>query len=251
MFPTPVAMPAQTVKVKENPTPHINWNVNLNNPVFDTEEEKVKHLGGGTSPENRLSAYWTHPVRFLPLFGDPDLYRTVMIDYIPTGTTLKAVLAKVRGGSLELVQYVESIGQSNFMTARIVFHEESCARSFYLLTQLDDFNIAGAKIRAWQVLCPTYPKNWKAVQSYYENQYSRVLIISNAGEDGIRRVQRKLAYQIHTNQIVDIDESQDGGIMVEFTSVAEAVRVAEAFSMDRDLRGNIIEFEQDYCNDRY
>ena len=56
---------------------------------------------------------------------DKNLFRTVMIDFIPIGSTYKDVLSQVCGGSLEQIQLFEPVGNvTNFMTARVVFNYE-------------------------------------------------------------------------------------------------------------------------------
>lgn len=63
---------------------------------------------------------------------DDNLYRTIMIDFIPFGTPYSEVLQQIRGGTLELIQLYGPIGDvTDFVTARIIYTDENGATALY------------------------------------------------------------------------------------------------------------------------
>ena len=71
----------------------------------------------------------------VPKYPDENLYRTVMIDFIPFGTPYSDLLAQIRGGTLESVQMYGPIGNAtDFVTARIIFTDETGAADLYMVS---------------------------------------------------------------------------------------------------------------------
>lgn len=68
----------------------------------------------------------------VPNVLDDNLYRTVMIDFIPFGTHYSDVLQQIRGGTLELIQMYGPIGDvTDFATARVIYTDENGATALY------------------------------------------------------------------------------------------------------------------------
>jgi len=67
---------------------------------------------------------------------DKNIFRTVMIDFIPFGTPYCDVLAQTRGGTLESIQLYGPIGDAtDFVTARVVYTEETGATKLYRVSK--------------------------------------------------------------------------------------------------------------------
>lgn len=64
--------------------------------------------------------------------SETNLFRTIMIDFIPIGTTYSDLLAYIRGGTLESIHLYGPIGDAtDFVTARVVYTEETGAMALY------------------------------------------------------------------------------------------------------------------------
>lgn len=73
--------------------------------------------------------------------ADENIFRTIMIDFIPYGTSYSDVLAQVRGGTLESVQLYGPIGDAtDFVTARIVYIDEGGATNLYRVSSKVDLD---------------------------------------------------------------------------------------------------------------
>lgn len=218
--------------------------------IFEDDQDKINHLGFVSA--QRMTNFYKHPVRYLPRKSEKNLYRTVMIDFIPQGTEYAEILKNVRGGAIESVQLFDPIGSStDFMTARIVFNYELGARSVYMHGQKTGLRIKGQKVRVWQVLEPTYPRNANLENEIFEEGYTRLLLIENATDTALAMLPTKLAYQFKAGFVINVTRSYDNLPMVEFTSVAECSRALHILINDADFGGSRFDFEEDPCCDAY
>ena len=225
----------------------MNWKINPANPLFDDDDQYQRARG------SRTEIFWLHPVRYQPDREEPNLYRTIMIDFIPLGSELKQVLAelnRVRPGELESIQFLPRIGSAtDFMTARLIFHTEYNAQTLLLESEHNGIFINGQKVRVWMVLSPTYPKNHELDENVFINNYTRIFVIDNVSERLVSMLPDKLQSNKQVNMafVVGMMEDTDGSIQVEFTSIAEAVRAFKVLRADREYAHVLIDFVDDYC----
>lgn len=191
-----------------------------------------------------------------------------MIDFIPFGTPYSDVLQQVRGGTLESIQMYGPIGGStDFVTARVIYTDETGATALYRVSdstfyisfantspqrgQDPGVKINGRRVRVWQVLEATYPKNKELEEAVYVHNHTRILVI-HAPIDNIKELlKQKLRAQIEAGLVLDIGITHDGVPMVEFTSIEQSTKALKAFMDDRDLAGADFDFDDDYCNSRF
>ena len=147
---------------------NIKWASSSQQPIFDNQYQlqQAMHTSSGPSHSRKPFAqsvdshsnyFWQHPVRFLPKPEQGNIYRTVMIDYIPVGTRYDYMMQHVRTGALESIQIFLPIpGITNFITARVVFTHEKPALSMVMQYQKrmnagDPMNVNGSVVRVWHV----------------------------------------------------------------------------------------------------
>ena len=193
----------------------IPWVINDHNPIFDDDQDAGAARQFNHLHFNANRTFWAHPVRYLPEVTEQNAYRTIMIDFIPLGSTYKDVLGSIRGGMLESIQLLPPLGRStNFMTARVVFVYEAAARNMYMEDQHMGIFIRGQLVRVWQVLQPTYPRS-VVLQEDIDAGYTRNLMIWEATENQNARLLTKLARQVQTGTLVDDWTSHDGKRVLE------------------------------------
>ena len=223
--------------------------MNRENPVWDDEHDKMLALGHGELPTNQKNSFWKHPVRYIE-YADKNLFRTIMIDYIPIGTTYKDVLEKISGGSLESIQLFDPIGgATEYMTARVVFDYELSASTTANHARDHGMKINGQSVRVWQVLTQTWPKNKDLEDDVFVKCYSRILLISKVSDEQLAPIPAKLAFL--GNSIIEIGRSYDGLPLIEFTSVAAAVKALHKLLIDPELGSAEFDFEEDPCSEPY
>lgn len=95
-----------------------------------------------------MLSFTTKADSLVPKVTAPNIYRTVMIDFIPIGAKYSDILAHIRGGALESIQLYGPVGSAtNFVTARVVFTHELGATTLYQvsftkakeITSIDEF----------------------------------------------------------------------------------------------------------------
>lgn len=168
----PKASPKKASKVQPNTLPdgvlagamrvpilnvNIQWAMNSLVPLFNSESEVRRAKQGTAMSGNNSSYFWRHPVRFSPSATEKNLYRTVMVDYIPLNATYQDVLQHVRTGALESIQLLPPLrGSTDFLTARVVFIYETSATAMAMqyqkrIDQRHPIKIQGCAVRFWQV----------------------------------------------------------------------------------------------------
>lgn len=244
-----------TIQLPGNFDGHPNWLLNKENPVFASEEEKWEAIGGSGIVWIRNSPFATHPVRYLPedAVSDRNAYRTVMIDEIPIGTTMKDVLAQIRGGALESLQLLPPLGRvTSFMTARVVFLHETAADAMKERHQNTPFRINGALVRVWKPIDPTYPLSNEIDDAIWgEEEASRILLIGNTNDYLFGMLPEKLARLNLHRRVIDYSWTWDGYASIEFADVKGAFKFMQELKKDRNFYGADFRYDRDYTVSRY
>ncbi|RMZ86316.1 hypothetical protein DV736_g6457, partial [Chaetothyriales sp. CBS 134916] len=236
---------------------NIKWKVTAENPIYDDEAEKERSLWRERLTSNQNSLFWQHPVRYVE-YLENNLFRTVMIDYIPLGATYPDILANIHGGAIEKIQLVGPIGSTaTYMTARIVFNYELAASLTASHARDHGMRVLGKPVRVWQVITQTYPKTAHLEHDVFENMYTRLLLVNlknaNVGVEA-RELMRgllpaKLAWL--QDELMGMGKTLDGYDLIEFTSVQAATKAMEQLRRDEDFGGIELDFEDDPCAEPY
>jgi hypothetical protein len=231
------------------------WLVTKDNPVFSDDEEMWEAIGEAGITWIRDSPFPEHPVRYMPedAAGTANAYRTVMMDHIPVGTTMKDVLALVRGGALESIQLIPPIGRvTSFMTARIVFNYELAANTMWKYQEKIPFKINGIPVRTWKPVDPTYPRNAELEEAIFgDEDATRIVLIGNIDDDVFAMIPTKLARLNVSRAVVDFCWLYRDEAAIEFADIKSAVRVMKAFREDHDLWGATFRYDEDYTTGKY
>ena len=252
--------PSASQKVVDDVGPlklNIMWKVTPENPIYEDESDKVASIGIQRLPSNQDSRFWRHPVRYIE-YLEKNLFRTVMIDYVPLGTTLQHVLDNIYGGAIEKIELFGPIGKvTNFMTARIVFHYELAASMTASYAREHQMKIKGKSVRVWQVITQTYPKNRQLERDVFENMYTRLLLVNlktatiEEEAKDYRRALLPIKLDWLQSSIIEISKTADGFDLIEFTSVAAATQAMEQLRRDEDFGSIEMDFEDDPCAEPY
>ncbi|EXJ96468.1 hypothetical protein A1O1_01594 [Capronia coronata CBS 617.96] len=231
---------------------HPKWLLNKENPIFDSEEEIWEAVKESGLPWYRNSPFPAHPVRYLPedAVSDRNAYRTVMIDNIPVGTTMKDVLAKIHSGALESIQLLPPIGRvTSTMTARVVFCYEAAADEMKEDHQKEPLSIKGVQVRVWKPIDPTYPLSGDIDDAIWgEEEASRILLIGNVNDYLFGLLPGKLTrFDLH-RQVVEYSWTWDGYVSIEFADIKSAFKAASELKKDADLYGADLRYDRDYTS---
>ncbi|KIW50754.1 hypothetical protein PV05_09542 [Exophiala xenobiotica] len=231
------------------------WSVNKDNPIFNDDEEMWRVCDGATAEWIRNSPFPEHPVRYLPekAVGSLNAYRTVMIDEIPLGTTLKDVLEVVRGGTLQSIQLFPPIGRvCPYMTARIVFVYEASANEMYKQQENAPFIINGAPVRTWKPTDPTYPCSAEVEEAMFsDEQATRIVLIGEIMDDKFAMLEPKMKRFKLDHAVIEYSWTFDGYGSVEFTDVKTAIKAMKELKRDHDFVGAFFRYDDDYTRRAY
>ena len=111
--------------------------------------------------------------------------------------------------------------------------------------------MSGKRVRVWQVIEPTYPKNKDLEKDIYERDHSRILVVESSMANIDEVLEDKLRYQVDQGLVLNIGRTDDDLPMVEFTSIEEATKALQVLMSDPDLKDTGFDFDQDYCADGY
>lgn len=225
----------------------IKWAINKENPALEEEDipELLRSQPYGTS----FDVFWKHPVRYLD-HDSKNIFRTVMIDYIPADATCQDVLDEICSGSLEKIELVPSIANTaKYQTARVVFNFELGASTTANFARDHGMRIKGQTVRVWQVLTQTYPKNSQLDQDVFDRGFTRLLIINNASQEALATLSTKLKW--FKTSIVCFSKTYDGYPLIEFASVASAARAMRLLMRDPNFREAEFDFDEDPCGEPY
>jgi hypothetical protein len=235
---------------------NLRWKVTKENPIFEEDEGHIMSFGSKAAT-SQGSRFWRHPVRYIE-YAEKNLFRTVMIDYIPIGTTYQDILANICGGALERIDLVGPIGNATgYMTARVVFHHELPASTTASYARDYPIKIKGQQVRVWQVITQTYPKNRQLERDVFENMYTRLLLVNLKNAivtDEVKDQMRALLpikLERLTSSIIEFSKTSDGFDLIEFTSVAVAAEAMEMLRTDPNFSGIELDFEDDPCAEPY
>ncbi|EHY51827.1 hypothetical protein ABEF95_003136 [Exophiala dermatitidis] len=244
-----------TVQIPGNFDGHPKWLVTKENPIFESDEEIWAAIKESGPPWMTRSAFADHPVRYLPedAVRDQNAYRTVMMDEIPVGTTMKDVLSMIRGGTLESLQLLPPIGRAtSFMTARVVFLHEGAADGMRARHQRVPFTINGTQVRVWKPIDPTYPLPRDIEDGVWgEDEASRILLIGNIHDSLFEVIPTKLARLALSSSVIEYSWTWDGYASIEFADIKSAFHASRELKAHEDLYDADFRFDRDYTSDKY
>lgn len=234
------------------------WKINKDNPIFgDKRETEEVFRRENIRGFPNTSRFFEHPVRYLPeaAAADVNAYRTVMIDGIPTGTTVMQVLSIVKGGSLESIQLLPPLGAAMpTMTARVVFVFERSAHNMIKHQEANPrqdaaakrFQINGVAVRCWMPTDPTYPRNHDVDQEILESHASRIVGIGDVDEvtyNGLPYIITETC----DKHVIEYTWTVEGHAEIEFSDIATAIKAKTLLEIGEDLwGGDRIQYLHDY-----
>ncbi|KIW17401.1 hypothetical protein PV08_04595 [Exophiala spinifera] len=244
-----------TVKIPESFDGEPKWLVNKNNPLFDTDHEMWQVCAQAFPAWVENSPFPAFPVRYLPeqAAGSANAYRTVMVDAIPVGSTLKDVLTIVRSGILESILLVPPIGRVNpYMTSQVIFVHESAADGMYKRQKTAPFIINGSAVRVWKPMDPTYPSNRQLTEAIFgAEEATRIVLIGNIEEAEFAMVQPKLLRLNLDRYVIEYSVTVDGFGSIEFPSIKTAIKATAELKKDRDFATAVFSYDDDYTREGY
>ncbi|KAJ5887629.1 hypothetical protein N7495_007670 [Penicillium taxi] len=137
----------------------LNWKLKKNN-VFENQEEERKAFNRcyifspGSRKSNMLFQYG---LRYIPGEKELNIYRTVMIDFVPQHMAISEILHSIRGGAVHSAYLADTVAINGFKTAKITFINQKGAMNFFKCVQKDGFYVGINVLPVYVVRSPSYP----------------------------------------------------------------------------------------------
>lgn len=224
MKPQPIAVPWNG---------RIRWD--LTGPsVFDDGQEELEAV---LSPPNLLSKtedvsdlwIFQYGLRYMPLNGALNVYRTIKIDNLPPSATLNQILPQLRAFEIYSARLMDTTRMIGSNTAIIVFVYQNQILSFLRgISQHSGLLIGGHRARVSRVETPTYPIPARLQKLIYKHGYTRSLAVCDLRESLTMELRRVLLKSICRDFVECFEDGYVAGeVLVRFHSVEMASRACE------------------------
>ncbi len=212
------------------------------------------HVGACSGRDTRFPNFFRYGIQYVPAESDTNYLRTVHISNLPLDTTLRDVLARVRGGEIQIATLLDTISITGSLSARIVFRHEAAAEEYtlYVSSYPLFFGEDDTKAEVTLLTTPTYPLNARASNRVNAHAQTRCLCLPNFPPTfSLNALERDLAcgngYRAEALVEMWIDES--GTLHLQFSSVEMAGSAFGILSAWQSYRGLEVRFEADSCAD--
>lgn len=194
--------------------------------------------------------FFRYGIRFEPDPMETDIYRTVLVDNLPAGLTVFALLQFVKSGAIESVKSVETTNITGHLSALITFIHEKGARTFDQQARRTPLIFAGIMARVTLLPSPTYPRTKKLQIAITKHAHTRCLEVRNfpRGVTPAELEHDLRVYQaMRTHRIVSKKMRDDGVLELGFTSVNYAGLAYAVLTTWRRYQGCRVVFVTDPC----
>ncbi|KAL9008876.1 MAG: hypothetical protein Q9173_006041 [Seirophora scorigena] len=190
-------------------------------------------------------------IRFRPDPTETDIYRTVLVDNLPAGVTVSALLQKIRGGAIESVKSLDTTRITGRLSALITFVHEKGARVALGYGVAPPLEFDGVKARVTLLPTPTYPMCQKLQTAITKHAHTRCLAVTNFPRTVVAPAELEHDLRVYpamtTHRIVERKMRADGVLELEFASIDYAGWAYALLTRWQRYRGCKVSFAADPC----
>ncbi|KAL8646033.1 MAG: hypothetical protein Q9210_006367 [Variospora velana] len=194
--------------------------------------------------------FFRYGIRFRPDPMETDIYRTVLVDNLPAGLTVFALLQFVKSGAIENVKSVDTTNITGHLSALITFIHEKGARAFDQQARRTPLVFAGVTARVTLLPTPTYPMTKKLQIAITKHAHTRCLEVKNFPR-GVAPAELerdlRVCQAMTTHRIVSKKMRSDGVLELGFASVNYAGLAYAVLKTWRRYQGCRVVFVADPC----
>ncbi|KAL8640936.1 MAG: hypothetical protein Q9228_002195 [Teloschistes exilis] len=217
-------------------------------------ERAIKiHKREASSQEHQFPDLFRYGVRFRPAPEESDMYRTVIVDDLPSKLSISSLLEHVRGGAVVEAQLHNTATISGHSSAMIIFVHEHGARSFESRARQLPLRFAGVEARVTLLPTPTWPMSPNLRTAIMNHGHTRCLEIrgmpSGISPSDLKQDMRMChVLAPNTRHITSMVKRPDGVVEVQFTSISYAGRALGLLGNCRRYRQCQITRSMDPCS---
>ncbi|KAI4113739.1 MAG: hypothetical protein LQ345_005343, partial [Seirophora villosa] len=233
------------------------WSAELSAVSASEREDAIfihKRCAGAT--DYLFPDYFRYGIRFRPDPTETDIYRTILVDNLPAGVTVSALLQKIKGGAIQSVKSLDTTSITGRLSALITFVHEKGARA-----ALDHqaqrrgaappLEFAGVRARVTLLPTPTYPMCKKLQTAITKHAHTRCLAVTNFPRTAVAPADLERDLRVYpamtTHRIVERKMRADGVLELGFASVDYAGWAFALLTRWHRYRGCKVTFTADPC----
>ena len=200
---------------------------------------------------HRFPDLFRYGIRFRPGPMETDLYRTVLMDNLPTDLRLSRLLEHVKGGAIASARLLNTTKINGGSSAIITFVHESGAIALERRASHRALEIDGFPARVTLLPTPTYPMSGILRAAITKHGHTRCLEIRNFPR-GIKPADLELDLRVckvmTTHRIEFKKMRSDGVLELRFTSIGYAGHAFGLFACIRRYEQCAVTFVPDPCS---
>ncbi|KAL8928244.1 MAG: hypothetical protein Q9208_001954 [Pyrenodesmia sp. 3 TL-2023] len=200
--------------------------------------------------EYQFPDLFRYGTRFRPEPTERDIYRTVLVDNLPSTLRLLTLLHRVKGGPVLDAKLLNTVSLNGKLSAMITFVHEYGANAFVNGTCSRPLVFDTIRARVTLLPTPTYPMSKNLRTAILVHSHTRCLEVQNFPK-GIKpaELERELrVYETMTTHRIEAKRMRPDGVLeLRFTSIGYAGRAYGILTSRVRYRRCIVRFAPDPC----
>ncbi|KAI9809381.1 MAG: hypothetical protein M1827_006893 [Pycnora praestabilis] len=216
------------------------------------ERKTAIHINRGTAgTEDRLFPdFFRFGVRYVPMHGEPEALRTVLLDNLPNGISTTDILKKVRGGLIISAKLMNTISITGSMSAMITFLYASSAFEYVKFIQQHPLTFYDQTARIEHISTPTWPMSIALRKAIYTYKHTRCLEIHDfpyyIAKKSLKRDLR-VCNDLDLDMIESLELDGKATLCIRFSAIQYAGQGFSILSSYHTYRNLKVHFGPDPC----
>jgi hypothetical protein len=249
-----IATAKPTPSVPNPYTGWLRWAIQ-DSGVFKSQKEELSAVQYGkyhnlVFKNVRDNSFFQWGLRFIPKAGQDNIFRTVVIEGLPTTVTLDRILPQIRGGAVFSASLTDTSTINGCPTALITFVHQMGALNFLSRVARGGFFIGISPAQVRPVPTPTYLMANDMETQIHQFGRTRCLVVSSCRHKALKQeVSRVLSRSCLRHYVECFGErDSDGEVTVRFHSVKMAWVACLTLASDSKFHGVSVKPALDPCS---
>ena len=191
-----------------------------------------------------------YDVRYMPLPGTANLFRTIIISGLPAEANLAAVLKQVYGGIIIDSKILDTVSITGTKTAWLTFSDEATAVAFEAHVKTHPLKILNCPVQVTVIKTPSWPCSPNEREAIDQGNRTRCLTVGHfplAISPKILTQDLKIGPFELTNGVEIMEMQANDSLSLRFSSVMNAERAFSILISNPKYRECTVQFAPDPC----
>lgn len=222
--------------------------------LFATEAERETAIAINRRSAGRedlmFPDLFRYGIRYNPEPTVQNVYRTILMEGLSCTTTLKKVLKKVRGGSVQSIKLCDTYTITGSCSALITFLSESAACEYKDFAALHTIYVSGTAVKVSVLDTPTWPLTIPLKKAIFHHLHTRCLEVRNLPchiDLCVLRLDLRVCPSMDCDMIEYLGVREDDVVEIRFSSVNAAGQAFGLLTSRGKYRPCSVRFSPDPC----